>query len=163
MDEIGNLFLLTREATGISLKEVSEDLNIEEAILENIEDGKSGAFSDIFILKQYIENYAKYLGLDANKILDEFNEYIFESTSRIPIKDIEKQITENLKTEETTERVMSPYTKKEKPIKSGVYLLIYTILVVFIILGVFFSVKQIITMGNNSSTVNYGGRNEFTK
>ncbi len=163
MDEIGNLFLLTREATGISLKEVSEDLNIEEAILENIEDGKSGAFSDIFVLKQYIENYAKYLGLDANKILDEFNEYIFESTSRIPIKDIEKQITENLKTEETTERVISPYTKKEKPIKSGVYLLIYIVLVIFIILGVFFSVKQIITMGNNSSTVNYGGRNEFTK
>lgn len=163
MDEIGNLFLLTREATGISLKEVSEDLNIEEAILENIEDGKSGAFSDIFVLKQYIENYAKYLGLDANKILDEFNEYIFESTSRIPIKDIEKQITENLKTEETTERVISPYTKKEKPIKSGVYLLIYIVLVIFIILGVFFSVKQIITMGNNSSAVNYGGRNEFTK
>lgn len=163
MDEIGNLFLLTREATGISLKEVSEDLNIEEAILENIEDGKSGAFSDIFLLKQYIENYAKYLGLDANKILEEFNEYIFESTSRIPIKDIEKQITENLKAEEVTERVISPYTKKEKPIKSGLYLLIYTILVIFIILGVFFSVKQIVTLGNNSSTVIYGGNNELTK
>jgi cytoskeletal protein RodZ len=30
LEEIGNLFLLTRESAGVSLKEVSEDLNIEE-------------------------------------------------------------------------------------------------------------------------------------
>ena len=100
MEEIGNLFLLTREAAGVSLKEVSEDLNIEEAILENIEDGKSGAFSDVFVLKDYVYNYAKYLGLDAEAIVDEFNEYIFESTSKIPVKEIEKQIIENMKNEE---------------------------------------------------------------
>ena len=97
MEEIGNLFLLTREAAGVSLKEVSEDLEIDEAILENIEDGKSGAFSDVFVLKSYIADYAKYLGLDADKIIDEFNEFIFEATSRIPIKEIEKQISENKK------------------------------------------------------------------
>ena len=93
MEEIGNLFLLTREAAGISLKEVSEDLEIEQAILENIEDGKTGAFSDIFVLKEYVASYAKYLGLDADKIIDEFNEFIFEATSKIPIKEIEKQMS----------------------------------------------------------------------
>ena len=142
MEEIGNLFLLTREAAGVSLKEVSEDLNIEEAILENIEDGKSGAFSDVFVLKDYVYNYAKYLGLDAEKIIDEFNEFIFESTSKIPVKEIEKQIIENKKNEEQ-DKIVSPYTKREKPVKNGLYLFICIILVCLLILAVIWSVKQI--------------------
>ena len=70
MKDIGSLLLSTREAAGLSLDEVSSDLSIEKAVLENIEDGKTGAFSDIFLLKKYISNYSKYLGLDADKIVD---------------------------------------------------------------------------------------------
>lgn len=157
MDEIGNLFLLTREAAGVSLKEVSEDLNIEEAILENIEDGKSGAFNDVFFLKNCIQEYAKYLGLDAEKVIEEFNEYVFESTSKIPIKEIEKQILENNKNE-SEEKVISPYTRKERPVKNGLYLLIYISLVILMILAIFWSVKQIVVGGGNESTsiISYG-------
>ena len=150
MEEIGNLFLLTREAAGVSLKEVSEDLDIEEVILENIEDGKSGAFSDVFVLKNYIADYAKYLGLDSDKIVDEFNEFIFEATSKIPIKEIEKQITENKKNEDE-EKIISPYTKKEKKVKNGLYLFIYIILVAALILAVVWSVGQVTI---NSQTAN---------
>ena len=154
MEEIGNLFLLTREAAGVSLKEVSEDLDIEQAILENIEDGKAGAFSDVFVLKEYVANYAKYLGLDADKIVDEFNEFIFEATSKIPIKEIEKQITENKKNEEEN-RVISPYTKKEKKVKNGMYLTIYIVLVLLLILAVFWSVKQITINNQNANAISY--------
>ena len=52
MKDIGSLFLDTREAAGLSLEEVSSDLNLEKVILENIEDGKTGAFQDIFALKK---------------------------------------------------------------------------------------------------------------
>lgn len=152
MEEIGNLFLLTREAAGVSLKEVSDDLNIEEAILENIEDGKSGAFTDIFVLKEYVANYAKYLGLDADKIIDDFNEYVFESTSKIPIKEIEKQISE-IKVD--TNRVMSPYTRKEPRVKSGLYLSLYIILILLIVFGVFWSVKTITINSRTASEISY--------
>ena len=60
MKDIGSLFLDTREAAGLSLEEVSSDLNLEKVILENIEDGKTGAFQDIFALKKYISNYYWY-------------------------------------------------------------------------------------------------------
>ena len=150
MEEIGNLFELTRQSAGVSLKEVSEDLDIEQAILENIEDGRTGAFSDIFVLKEYIYNYSKYLGLDAEKILDEFNEYIFEATSKIPIKDIEKQIVQKEKEEDET-MVVSPYTKREKPVRSGLYLFVYILMVIGLIIGVFWSVMQITI---NSQTAN---------
>jgi len=156
LEEIGNLFLMTREAAGVSLKEVSEDLEIEQAILENIEEGKSGAFSDVFVLKKYVSDYAKYLGLDAEKIVDEFNEYIFESTSRIPVKEIEKQILENVKNEE--EKVISPYTKKEKKVKNGLYLFIYIILICSVIVAVFWSVKQVTINNQSASAISYGGK-----
>lgn len=142
MKEIGELFLQTREAAGISLKEVSEDLEIEEAILNNIEDGKTGAFSDIFVLKNYVASYAKYLGLDETKIIDQFNEYVFEATSKIPIKDIEKQIEQNNKND-NEHKIVSPYTRGEKKIKNGLYLTIYIILIILLVIAVIWSVKQI--------------------
>ena len=156
LKEIGSLLLNARENAGVSLKEVSEDLDIDEAILENIEDGKSGAFSDIFVLKGYVASYAKYLGLDAEKIIDGFNEYVFEATSKIPIKDIEKQIETNMKADSEENRIVSPYTKKEKKIKNGIYVLIYSVLVMLFILAVIWSVKQITINNRNATVISYG-------
>ena len=70
LEEIAELLKETRENSGIELSEVSKDLGIDEIFLSNIEDGKIGSFKDIFALKEYISNYAKYLGLEAEfKIL----------------------------------------------------------------------------------------------
>ena len=63
MNEIGEELQYARESSGVSLNEASKDLGIKVEILENIEDGRTGAFKDIFELKEYISNYAKYLGL----------------------------------------------------------------------------------------------------
>ena len=156
MEEIGNLFLLTRESAGVSLKEASEDLDIDEAILENIEDGKAGAFSDVFVLKEYVYNYAKYLGLDVEKIIDEFNEFIFEATSKIPVKEIEKQVVENIKQENSEPKIISPYTRKDRKIKSNIYLIIYIILSILLLLAVFWSIKQITINNRNATAISYG-------
>ena len=95
MNEIGEELQYARESSGVSLNEASKDLGIKVEILENIEDGRTGAFKDIFELKEYISSYAKYLGLDEQELIDEFNEYMFEYTSKIPIKEIEKTIVDN--------------------------------------------------------------------
>ena len=71
MNDIGETLRDARESSGVSLNEVSKDLDIKVEILQNIEEGKSGAFKDIFELKSLISNYAKYLGLDAEKLVDE--------------------------------------------------------------------------------------------
>ena len=114
MNEIGEELQYARESSGVSLNEASKDLNIKVEILENIEDGRTGAFKDIFELKDYISNYAKYLGLNEKELIDEFNEYMFEYTSKIPIKDIEKTIELKLKEEDNTKKIASPYTKQAK-------------------------------------------------
>ena len=145
--------MLTREAAGVSLQEVSEDLDIDEAILTNIEDGKSGAFSDVFVLKDYIYNYAKYLGLDADKIIDEFNEFVFEATSKIPVKEIEKQVKDLQKNE--SEKIFSPYTKKDTKTRKKFYIAIYVLLALLVILAFFWSIKQITINNKTASVISY--------
>lgn len=153
MEEIAELLRETREESGIGLEEVSKDLEISEIILKNIEEGKIGAFKDIFILKEHISNYSKYLGLDFEKVLDEFNEYLFEYTSRIPIKEIEKTI--ELNTKDTEEKIVSPYTLNRPKSKKGIYVTIYILLLLLVILAIFWSVNQITIDKKNAYVVSY--------
>lgn len=152
MDNIAELLRETREESGIELTEVSKDLEINEVILNNIEEGKIGSFKDIFLLKEYIANYAKYLGLDSDKMLEEFNEYLFEYTSRIPIKEIEKTIELNVKDNE--EKVTSPYTTPKQKSKKYYYIMIYILIFLLVILAVFWSVNQI-TVDRKSAYISY--------
>ena len=153
MEEIAELLKETREEAGISLQEVSKDLEIEELALVNIEEGKIGAFKDIFLLKDYLFNYAKYLGLDSDKILEEFNEYLFEYTSKIPVKEIEKTLELNLK--EAEEKVASPYTKIRPKNQKGLYIAIYLLILLLVILAIFWSVNQITVDKKSAYIISY--------
>ena len=153
MNEIGSLLKSTREETGINLEEAGNDLDIKPVVLDNIENGNIGCFKDIYVLKDYIKNYAKYLGLDENKIMDEFNEYMFEYTSKIPVKEIEEKMQEKQKLEETTEiKIASPYTDENRKYKSKFYIILTTIVIILVALAIFWSIKQI-TIDNQVTTM----------
>ena len=144
MDSIGEKLKEARISSGVNLKEASEDLGIKEAILENIESGSIGCFKDIYELKDYIVNYAKYLGLDGAKLIDEFNEYLFEYTSKIPVKEIEKRVSEQQK-EKVEEKVVSPYTKPMKRYPSKYYIALYTVLILVAIGIIIWSVMTVMS------------------
>ena len=154
MNEIGNLLKSTREVTGISLEEAGNDLEIKPVILDNIENGNMGCFKDIYVLKDYIKSYAKYLGLDPNKIINEFNDYIFEYTSKIPVKEIEEKMKEKKKLEETQEiKISSPYTTDDNSkYKSKSYIILYILVIALVALAIFWAVKQI-TVDNKVATM----------
>ncbi len=154
MYEIAELLKETRKDSGIELSEVSKDLEINEIVLQNIEEGKIGSFKDVFTLKNYIYNYAKYLGLEADKIINEFNEYLFEYTSKIPVKELEKTIELNTK-EITDEAIASPYTIEKPKNKNGLYILLYILLFILVILAIFWSVNQITVDKTNAYVFNY--------
>ena len=140
MNEIGELLRSTREGAGVSLEEASSDLDIKPLILENIENGNIGCFKDIFALKENITDYAKYLGLDSKKMIDDFNDYLFEYTSKIPVQKIEKEVNQNAKEEE---KVVSPYTASKVKNKKGIYIIIYILIFLLVILTIFWSINQI--------------------
>ena len=165
MNEIGDTLRIEREKIGVSLEEASKDLNIKELILKNIEDGNIGCFKDVFVLKDYIKSYAKYLGIPQDSIINEFNEYLFEYTSRIPVEDIEKAIALKEKEKVVENAVASPYTKKSmiKNKKVIVFTVICSIILLFILI---WSLKQIIISNSNvANSIYYKEENnyEFTK
>ena len=153
MDSIGSLLKTTREQSGVSIEEASEDLNINVNFLLNIEEGKNGCFKDIYELKEYISSYAKYLGLDSNKLIDEFNEYMFVYTSKIPVKEIEK--IAKTKRKEETNKVISPYTRKPRKHNNAYYIGIYIVIFLLVILAIVWSVKQITIDNHITSEIGY--------
>lgn len=153
MNEIGELLKSKREITGVTLDEAGSDLEIKPVILDNIENGNIGCFKDIYVLKDYIKSYAKYLGLDYKKIIKDFNEYLFEYTSKIPVNEIEEKIKEKQKLEETGEvKIASPYTDERNKYKSKSYVVLYILVVALVALAIFWAVKQI-TIDNQVATM----------
>ena len=131
MKEIGLKLKEKREENGVSLDEAASDLQVKVNLLVNIEDGNREAFSDVLALKTLMMEYAKYLGIDGDALIDEFNEYLFEQTSKISLSDIEE--ARKLKEEKEKDmKILSPYTKEEK--KSNKLLMVMGILVLFLVI-----------------------------
>ena len=85
MKEIGEEFKEKREEIGITIEEVSSDLGKDVILIENLESGNHKVFKDILELKDMVKTYAKYLGLDDEKLLGELDDFLFEKTSKISI------------------------------------------------------------------------------
>ncbi|MFI3261094.1 MAG: helix-turn-helix domain-containing protein [bacterium] len=154
MDEIGVLLREERESSGVSIKEAGVDLSVKESILENIENGCIGAFKDVFELKDIIYNYSKYLGLDAEEMTDKFNSYLFEYTSKIPLKEIEKEVNEKAK-EEEGDKVLSPYTKEYQVSYKKYYILIIILLLILIAISFWWAKNQIAIGGVTTTYVTF--------
>ncbi|MCI8548605.1 MAG: helix-turn-helix domain-containing protein [Bacilli bacterium] len=111
MKELGSFLKRARISNGVSLDEAASDLSLSITQLENIESGNTKAFRDIYELKEHIITYTKYLGLNPDEVLDVFNEFLFEKTSKISLQDIrEAEQKEVSKTNEEKRDIRSPYT-----------------------------------------------------
>ena len=111
MKELGEYLKRTRISNGVSITEACEDLEFSTSQLENIESGNVRAFKDVYELKENIKLYAKYLGLDSDKVVDEFNGFLFQHTSKISLDDI---LEAQKRKEEAQKKIKSPYTKEYK-------------------------------------------------
>lgn len=131
MKEIGEKLKNAREKMDISIEEASEDLKIETSILEKIEEGDKDSFKDVLYLKYYIRDYAKYLGLNSEEMVEEFNEYLFDYTSKISIDDI-KNANKSTNDVKKISQVVSPYTVEKKQQYNIPVFLIYFLIILII-------------------------------
>ena len=153
MKDIGEKIKEARTKTGISVEEAAEDLNYKVSQLEDIENGNYKNFKDKFVLKTIVTDYSKYLGLDVEEIIDEFNDFVFESTSKIPLDDIAK--ASKIKEKEEDVKIASPYTATEEKnkIPKSVFIILFILLLIAI--GVFFCYLQFKPKANESFDVSY--------
>ena len=140
MKDIGLKLKEKREENGVSVEEVAEDLKMRPSQIVSLEEGKKEDFKDVLFLKYFIRDYAKYLGLDSEELVDEFNEFLFDFTSKIPIEEIEKAKLNNVNKKD----IVSPYTKvssDDKKILKIVFLIFGVILLLIVGYFVMSSVK----------------------
>jgi len=134
LKELGEYLKSVREENGVGIDEVADDLKISKQILLNIESGNTRSFRDVLELKSIVKSYAKYLGLDSEKIVDEFNDFLFEHTSKINLNDIleaEKQINSK-----EQKKICSPYTRlrgRQLDAKYLRYIFIFILTIVLIL------------------------------
>jgi cytoskeletal protein RodZ len=140
--DIGSKFKEARETIGLSIEETCNDMQVTDAQLENLEDGNANAFKDIFFLKELVKKYAKYLNLDVDDIMEEFNDFIFNFTSKIPVKEIEEKVKEISKEEKSisTKKIYSPYTAGKTNKKSFSPIILYIIAVILVTVLILLSI-----------------------
>ncbi|MBP3765900.1 MAG: helix-turn-helix domain-containing protein [Bacilli bacterium] len=153
MKEIGAALKESRENTGLSLEEVASDLKLRPSQIENIEAGNMDAFKDVFYLKYFIKEYAKYLGLSYDDLIDEFNEYIFDYTSKISLEDIKKAAKKESKKDKKQKRIASPYTiERRKRINFKIGLVIFLSIIALLLSG--FIIKTVVDTNNSGPVDN---------
>ena len=117
----------------IMLDEVSIDLDIPIKDIENLEIGNIKDMGNVVKIKDIITKYSKYLGLDPDDFLDEYNEVLFDQTSKISLEDIKNAKRMLHKNEKKELKIASPYTLAEKPKKNFLKILI---IISVILLGI---------------------------
>ena len=140
MKNIGLKLKEKREQNGLSIEEVAEDLKMRPSQIISLEEGRKEDFSDVNTLKFFIRDYAKYLGLDGEKLVDEFNEFLLDFTSKIPSEVIEEA---KQKREKEKKEFSSPYTKKEGHNKTYIICIGVCVLVLLVFIITYFVVSGV--------------------
>ena len=134
MIDIGLKLKEKREENGVSIEEVAEDLKMRPSQIISLEEGKKEDFKDVLFLKYFIRDYAKYLGLDGEELVDDFNEFLFDFTSKIPVEEIEKAKLNNVNKKD----IVSPYTNMVSENKKVLRIVLgITFVIVLLVVGYF--------------------------
>lgn len=153
MKEIGETLKEARENIGITIEEAANDLKLKPSQIENIEAGNKDAFQDIFYLKYFIRDYSKYLGLNYEDMIDEFNEYLFDYTSKISLDEIKNAKKKVDNKEKISERkIVSPYTYEGNNKINIFPIIIYVLLSLLIIIGGILLITKLNNKPNNNDS-----------
>ena len=158
MKEIGEKLKSTRENIGISIEEAAEDLKIAPCQIADLEEGYFETFQDVFSLKFFIRDYAKYLGLDKEEVVDDFNEYLFDYTSKLSLDDIKNEA----KNKKDENKIKSPYTVERKSEKIYQNIIYVAIVVLLVTIGVLLY-NIIVDRNEEEENLVYGGIYELTE
>ena len=84
MDELGNLLREAREAKGLTLQDAQEATRINRSYLEALEDGQYGLLPTPVHARGYLRNYARYLKLDPEPLLERYEVNRGQQTAAAP-------------------------------------------------------------------------------
>src|SRR5579859_8014974 len=74
MPSLGERFRAAREARGLSLSDVAEQIRIRSVYLGAIEDENWTAIGAPVYTRGFLRTYARFLGLDPEEVVEQFNQ-----------------------------------------------------------------------------------------
>jgi cytoskeleton protein RodZ len=72
MDELGNILREAREMKGLTLGDVQDEIRINSRYLQALEQGEYAALPTAVHARGFLRNYARFLDLDPNPLLERF-------------------------------------------------------------------------------------------
>ncbi|MAZ39802.1 MAG: hypothetical protein CMF49_06740 [Legionellales bacterium] len=85
-DGPGALLKKTRLQLKLEIADVAEGLHLSRNVVEKIEQDNYKKFAGVTFIKGYLRAYAKYLGLDANEVINKFNALNITEPERPPVQ-----------------------------------------------------------------------------
>ncbi|MCB1084809.1 MAG: helix-turn-helix domain-containing protein [Chlamydiia bacterium] len=76
LKEFGGIFKAKRKELNLSLKEVENATSIRVSHLESIEEGKNDAFLSPVYMLGFMRQYASFLGMDGDKLIEQHPEAV---------------------------------------------------------------------------------------
>jgi transcriptional regulator with XRE-family HTH domain len=86
MPALGDRFKAAREARGLSLSDVAEQIRIRSVYLEAIESDNWRAIGAPVYIRGFLRTYARFLGLDGEQIVAEYNLTDAERSELVPVR-----------------------------------------------------------------------------
>lgn len=80
MDEFGHILREARETKGLSVKDVTEKTRISAKYIEALEQGDYDALPSPVHVRGFLRNYARFLGLDAQPLLDRYEQRLTQKS-----------------------------------------------------------------------------------
>ena len=114
MQTVGEILRNEREKKGLSLKDIEAATSIRALYINAIEEDNYKIVPGEVYLKGFIRNYANYLGLDGQKMVDIYRQNQSSSNVSVPAT---PPVSEKPKTTES-----SPENEPDKPAKSAKWL-----------------------------------------
>ena len=90
----GKILHEKREKAGLSIEDVAEKLNLEPKLIELLEKDEYEKFKFATYLKGYLRSYARFLDIDADKVINLYKEKNPEKKPKI-IPDVKPKIQKN--------------------------------------------------------------------
>ena len=93
---VGNILQSEREKQGLTIKDIENETSIRALYIESIEKGNQKALPSEVYVKGFIRNYAEFLHLDADALVQQYREEI-HGTDNTPVTAGEKTVEEEHK------------------------------------------------------------------
>lgn len=82
MNELGHILREARETKGYTLEDVQEEIRINAKYLKSLESGDYQALPTPVHVRGFLRNYARFLGLDPQPLLDRYESYLSRPPSK---------------------------------------------------------------------------------